>query len=80
MTEQSPNDRNIQPGQGLWAQSISIAKQLDRREQPWKTALDVEKAAKAEGTYDDLPDRSEENWEDGSSGDSEAVRMCNQYE
>ncbi|KAJ5855516.1 uncharacterized protein N7529_009460 [Penicillium soppii] len=60
----------------LWARALELAKQSDAREQPWKAALAIETKAKENDTYDQLPDKSKEYWEDGSGGDGGDIRPC----
>lgn len=70
MDTQSNQHSKLSP----WARSIELAKQTDQREQPWKAALEVEKRAKEDGTYDQIPDVSTVY---GDGGDDGTIRPCN---
>jgi hypothetical protein len=73
MDTQSNKQSELSP----WARSIKLAKQTDQREQPWKAALEVEKKAKADSTYDQIPDVSTVYGYDGNGGDDGSIRPCN---
>lgn len=59
-----------------WAQAIDRATQKDGREQPWKAALEAEKQAKEDGTYDAIADVSKE-YPDAGREDDGIFRACN---
>lgn len=60
-----------------WARSIEVAIQRDGREQPWKAALETERKAKEEGTYDQIVDVSQDIPSIGDDGDNGSIRACN---
>lgn len=68
---------NKQSERSAWARSIDLAKQKDGREQPWKSALDIERKAKEDGTYDQIVDVSNDIPDIGSGGDDGSLRGCN---
>lgn len=60
-----------------WAQVLHLAAQKDRREQPWKAALEMERKAKQDGVHDLIVDVSK-NYPDVSGGlDDGSLRACN---
>jgi len=51
---------NEQDHRSSWVERVQAAQQSDQRHQPWKKALEFEKKARDEGTYDDVQEFMDE--------------------